>query len=55
MYSKLEENIRVYFRDKKEVLAVYLFGSHAKGKARLINDNYFSPVTTIKIPVFVFL
>lgn len=38
MYSKLEENIRVYFRDKKEVIAVYLFGSHAKGKARPLSD-----------------
>ena len=38
MYSKLEENIRLYFRDKKEVIAVYLFGSHAKGKARPFSD-----------------
>lgn len=38
MYSKLEENIRVYFRDKKEVIAIYLFGSHAKGKARPLSD-----------------
>ena len=38
MYSKLEENIRVYFRDKKEVIAVYLFGSHAKGKERPLSD-----------------
>jgi predicted nucleotidyltransferase len=38
MYSQLEENISVYFRDKKEVIAVYLFGSHAKGKARPLSD-----------------
>lgn len=38
MHSKLEKNIRVYFRDKKEVIAVYLFGSHAKGKARPLSD-----------------
>jgi len=38
MYSKIEENIKVYFQDKKEVIAVYLFGSHAKGKARPLSD-----------------
>ena len=38
MYSKLEENIGVYFRDKKEVIAVYLFGSHAQGKEHPLSD-----------------
>ena len=38
MYSKLEENIRVYFRDKKEVIAVYLFGSHARTKEGPLSD-----------------
>lgn len=38
MYSQLEESISVYFRDKKEVIAVYLFGSQAKGKARPLSD-----------------
>ena len=38
MCSKLEENIRVYFSYRKEVIAVYLFGSYAKGKERLLSD-----------------
>ena len=38
MRSKLEENIRIYFSDRKEVIAVYLFGSYAKGKERLLSD-----------------
>jgi len=38
MNNKLEENIKVYFRDKKEVTAVYLFGSYAKDKARPLSD-----------------
>ena len=36
--DKLEEKIRVYFRNKREVIAVYVFGSHAKGKERHLSD-----------------
>lgn len=32
MHDKLLENVKVYFDDKKEVVAVYLFGSYAGGK-----------------------
>jgi len=36
--SELETNIAEYFRNKKEVIAVYLFGSHAEGKNREFSD-----------------
>ena len=34
----LEEKIRTYFKNKKEVVVVYLFGSYAKGKQRPSSD-----------------
>lgn len=34
----IRENIRAYFSSDPNVLAVYLFGSHAKGKARTGSD-----------------
>ncbi|MBW1851901.1 MAG: nucleotidyltransferase domain-containing protein [Deltaproteobacteria bacterium] len=36
--NKLEEKIKSYFRNKSEVIAVYLFGSHAVGKERPFSD-----------------
>lgn len=38
MRDKLLENIKVYFDNKKEVVAVYLFGSYARGKERPLSD-----------------
>ena len=35
---KLEEKITAYFKNKKEVIAVYLFGSYAEGKDRDLSD-----------------
>ena len=35
---KLGEKITVYFRNKKEVIAVYLFGSYAEDKERHLSD-----------------
>ena len=32
------ENIEVYFKDRLEVIAVYLFGSYASGKERHFSD-----------------
>jgi len=34
----LEEKIRSYFKDKEEVIAVYLFGSYAVGKEQPFSD-----------------
>jgi hypothetical protein len=36
--SELEKKIAGYFKKKKEVIAVYLFGSHAEGKNRGLSD-----------------
>ncbi len=36
--NKLEEKIKSYFKSKKEVIAVYLFGSYAVGKERPFSD-----------------
>ncbi|MBW2195608.1 MAG: nucleotidyltransferase domain-containing protein [Deltaproteobacteria bacterium] len=36
--SELEEKIAGYFKKKKEVIAVYLFGSYAEGKERKLSD-----------------
>jgi len=38
MENVLIEKIRSYFAGKDEVVAVYLFGSHAEGKARRSSD-----------------
>ena len=35
---KLEEKITAYFKHKKEVIAVYLFGSFAQGRDRDLSD-----------------
>lgn len=35
---RLDENITAYFKNKKEVIAVYLFGSYAEGKDRGLSD-----------------
>jgi len=36
--SELEEKIRTYFKNKKEVVAIYLFGSYAAGKEGHLSD-----------------
>jgi hypothetical protein len=36
--SELEEKIRIYFKNKKEVVAIYLFGSYAAGKEGHLSD-----------------
>lgn len=36
--NKLEEKIKSYFENKKEVIAVYLFGSYAVGKEQPFSD-----------------
>jgi predicted nucleotidyltransferase len=36
--NELEEKIRTYFSNKKEVVAIYLFGSYAAGKERHLSD-----------------
>lgn len=36
--NKLEEKIKRYFKTKKEIIAVYLFGSHAVGKEQPFSD-----------------
>ncbi len=38
MENALIEKIQSYFSAKNEVVAVYLFGSHAQGKARRTSD-----------------
>ena len=38
MPRNLIKNIKNYFRNEKEVIAVYLFGSYATGKERLMSD-----------------
>ncbi len=34
----IEDTIKQYFKDRKEIAAVYLFGSHASGKERHMSD-----------------
>jgi len=36
--EELLRKIQVYFRDRDDTVAVYLFGSHAKGTARPLSD-----------------
>lgn len=36
--NKLKEQIIDYFKNKEEVIAVYLFGSYAEGKERYLSD-----------------
>ncbi len=36
--STIEDKIRDYFKNKREVIAVYLFGSYAAGKEQLFSD-----------------
>ena len=38
MHNQLSKNIAAYFRNKREVIAVYLFGSYAEGKERPLSD-----------------
>jgi predicted nucleotidyltransferase len=38
MDDTLSRTIADYFRDKKEVVAVYLFGSHARGQEQTTSD-----------------
>jgi len=38
MCNTLEEKIKAYFKSKKEVIAVFLFGSYAVGKERPFSD-----------------
>jgi len=34
----IHENIKSFFENKKDIVAVYLFGSHAEGRERLSSD-----------------
>jgi predicted nucleotidyltransferase len=36
--NELEEKIRTYFKNKKEIIAIYLFGSYAACKERHLSD-----------------
>lgn len=36
--SNIEDKIRDYFKNKREIIAVYLFGSHATGKKQHFSD-----------------
>jgi len=36
--NKLKEKIINYFKNKEEIIAVYLFGSYAEGKERYLSD-----------------
>jgi predicted nucleotidyltransferase len=36
--DKINETISSYFKDKKEIVAIYLFGSHAANKERYFSD-----------------
>ena len=38
MNNKFKEKIINYFKNKEEVIAVYLFGSYAEGKERYLSD-----------------
>ena len=38
MHNELTKNISAYFSYKREVIAVYLFGSYAEGKERPLSD-----------------
>jgi predicted nucleotidyltransferase len=38
MNPELEETIKSYFKEHSEVIAVYLFGSHAGGKVHRFSD-----------------
>ena len=38
MLNELIKNIATYFSNKREVIAVYLFGSYAEGKERPLSD-----------------
>jgi len=36
--NELEEKIRTYFKNKKDIIAIYLFGSYAACKERHLSD-----------------
>ena len=38
MREELKEKIKEYFENRKDVIAVYLFGSYARGKERNLSD-----------------
>ena len=38
MHNELLKNISSYFSNRREVIAVYLFGSYAEGKERPLSD-----------------
>ena len=38
MSNKLKQKIINYFKNKEEIIAVYLFGSYAEGKERYLSD-----------------
>jgi predicted nucleotidyltransferase len=44
--NKLKEEIIEYFQDKKEVIAVYLYGSTVTGKAAMASDVDIALLTT---------
>jgi len=38
MYRNIQEQVKAYFENRKEVIAVYLFGSYSEGKERPLSD-----------------
>ena len=50
--SELEEKIKNYFKNKKEVIAVYLFGSYAEGRERDLSDIDIGIVLDRRDPAF---
>jgi len=38
MCRNIQRQVKAYFENREEVVAVYLFGSYAKGKERLLSD-----------------
>ena len=38
MYPDIQKQIKGYFENKEEVIAVYLFGSHGEGRERPLSD-----------------
>lgn len=50
--GELEEKIKDYFNNKKEVIAVYLFGSYAEGRERDLSDIDIGIVLDGRDPAF---
>jgi len=50
----IHENIKSFFENEKDIVAVYLFGSHAEGRERLDSKKlaYFKMMALSKIASF---